>query len=684
MSSAAGGRAGRRVPAPRSRRSPPRVAPLLVPGLIPFALGVGLAGVDGGFGADTWGPAGLFLLALLALSLALAPPTRGDRTPLVEAALAAYAGFCLWSYASITWADVPADAWDGANRTLLYGLVLALVSLRRWDAGSAEIALGIVAFGAAALAIGVLVIGPSSGDPARLFLGGRLAQPIGYVNGTANLWLLALWPALHFTIAGERSWLLRGGALAAACTLVQTAVLSQSRGAAIALVLTIPLWLCLERRRLAGLLSLASVGALTVLASGPLLAVRRAATPADIGPALSDARLAILLSALAAAALGAGAPLVWRRLASPSLDQARLTRLGNRAVVAVGVAAAIAGLAAIGSPGRWLDERWQDFRTAGYTRVEAGENRFEGSLGSGRYDFYRVALDRFRDHPLAGIGADNFGAAYLAERRTDEAPRYPHSLALRTLAQVGLVGTLLFLLFVAPLAFAAVRACRRAEARAAGLAAAGLAGFGMWTTHGLVDWLWELPALGVLALALLCLAARLDPAPPPPVPVPRPRAWVRGLLGATALALAVSLALPGMAARLTQAAYDGHRRDPDTALARLDRAAELNVLSADPLVAKAVIAQRAGRREVAAGALRRALQREPDNWFAHLELGVLESGAGRPVTSLLHLVRAAGLNPRQRLIAAASRKVMSGRPVDGLDLERRLNAPLRAKLGATD
>ena len=43
-----------------------------------------------------------------------------------DIALACLAAYTVLSFLSILWARVPADAWEGANRTLLYLAVFAL------------------------------------------------------------------------------------------------------------------------------------------------------------------------------------------------------------------------------------------------------------------------------------------------------------------------------------------------------------------------------------------------------------------------------------------------------------------------------------------------------------------------------------------------------------------------------
>ncbi len=152
-----------------------------------------------------------------------------------------------------------------------------------------------------------------------------------------------------------------------------------------------------------------------------------------------------------------------------------------------------------------------------------------------------------------------------------------------------------------------------------------------------MDWLWAFPALGVLAFAMLGVAARMDDRPDGlsaargrPLPLA-----ARAVVGVVVVAAAVSLAIPGIAARYTTSAYQHFQDDPATALARLDRAADLNPLSDEPLVAKGVIEQRLGRPGQAVAPLREAIDRRPGNWFAHLELGLAEEATGHPRAALV-------------------------------------------------
>jgi hypothetical protein len=117
-------------------------SPELIPGLL--AVGVFLAwGADqGGYPPTVGYPGALFLLGLLVVS-AIVYRSELARLPRLSAiALALLAAFTVWSFVSIAWADARADAWDGANRTLLYLTVFALFTLLPWRRPGAAIVLG--------------------------------------------------------------------------------------------------------------------------------------------------------------------------------------------------------------------------------------------------------------------------------------------------------------------------------------------------------------------------------------------------------------------------------------------------------------------------------------------------------------------------------------------------------------
>jgi O-antigen ligase len=130
------------------------------------------------------------------------------------------------------------------------------------------------------------------------------------------------------------------------------------------------------------------------------------------------------------------------------------------------------------------------------------------SVGSNRYEYWKVALKVAADHPLAGVGASGFAVEWLARRNIDDSARDAHSLELETLAELGLMGFAL----LAALLISVALAARRAHALDPGLAAGPIAGLTLWTLHAAIDWDWEMPALTLVALVLAgTLVARAQP-----------------------------------------------------------------------------------------------------------------------------------------------------------------------------
>jgi tetratricopeptide (TPR) repeat protein len=663
-----------RVGASRRRQ----VFALAIPGLITFATGVVLSLFDGGYSLTAWYTAALFLLALLALVLTLEAPAGPRLPPLIWGAVLSYAAFVALNYLSILWAAVPGDAWDGANRALVFGLAFALVASRRWPREVGLTALLLTGFGILVVAVGTLVSGAVS-DPVSQFVGGRLSAPAGYANAAAALFLMGVFPLLYLAAARILSWPLRGLALGGATVLLQTALLTQSRGGAAAVAVAAVVFIVLVPQRWAALSCMAVAGGLTALQFGTLTDLTGIAGVGAFEDRLADVRATIAFSAIVATAIGALVALAGSRVAAPA-DSVR--RAGGWGLAALAALTAVLAVAAIGNPASWAESRWDDFRSSGYSEVERGDNRFGGSLGSNRYDFYRVALAEFADHPVAGIGSENFLVPYLEQRRSHEAPHFPHSLAFRLLSQLGIVGTLLFLAFLSFALVAVARQLRRAGPVETGIAAAALAAFSVWFAQGLVDWLWAFTGLGIIAFAMLALAARSGDASDGGAPAGNAGSGLgRVVLVAVTIVLAVSLALPGLAARYVSSAYESYAAGSvGVALDRLDQAAELDFLSAEPYAAKGVIAQRSGMPAVAAKAFEQSVEREPDNWFARLELGMSLAAAGKREAAVRQLLDARRLNPGLPVVGEVLQRVRRGRQVDPIAVEAELESRLTSKL----
>lgn len=629
--------------------------------LVPLVI---LSSKSGGYFPRDWYPAALFLVALLFVGLLALPAGGRPQAPVLVAAgaLLAHAG---WTYLAIGWADQRAEAWDGANRTALYAALFALFALWRIRGRVAAALIGVLALGVAAIGLWELVEVAREPSPVEHFMDGRLSTPVGYVNGNVGLWSAAFWPCVVLASRREVQPLLRALFAAAGVLLGGLALMGQSRGWLFALPVVTIVFLAVTPRRVRTSVTLAVV-----------LAGVAATIPAvlDIydenGPPLAEAADSAIRALLVATAV---TPVVFllgaladRRVRAPR----RVERGAGLALAALAAGALMLGAIVYaserGNPATDVADAWDEFKTK---PTPAGGSTRLGALGSNRYDFWRVAWNQFEGAPLAGVGADNFQQDYLADARSGEQPRYPHSVELRTLAQTGLVGTALLSVALAAALLAAWRALRLRRGPAQAAAAGGVATFTYWIVHGSVDWFWEIPALGGAAFALLGLAAGLAPRRAELRPARRSRPLAAGapaftLAVAGALALAISFAGPWLADRYVDQSLGLWRRDPDLALERLDRARALNPLSATPDVAAGSIALQLDRFGEAEARFRSAVERNGGDSHSHLRLGAILVNDGRRAEGLAHLRRAQLLDRRDEIIRRTLARARRGRAID--------------------
>lgn len=635
-----------------------------VPTVLLFAVCVVLFGAGGGFAPTTWYPAALFCLGVAAV-VAVSGLGRGQSSRAAVVATIALVAYTGWAFLSIAWAEVPADAWQGANLTLLYALVFLIAARWRLPARAPEWV--VLAFAAAVVTVALLGLWAASrgtSDPnGDLLLGGRLAWPTSYPSATSAMFALACWPALGVVLEERLPVAARATALGLVAALVQLNLLGQSRGSIFTLPLVLLLFLLLAPRRGVAAIVVAGIAAVVALASSTLFGVFGADTAAERRDALGSAFFVIVGTSAALGAAGFALPLL-DRLPRPG----RSTRLKLRVGLAIVGVAAVAAILVTMSPGARLAAAWDDFRTGG---VPQGSSHLVG-LGSNRYDLWRVGLQEFRAHPVGGIGVDNFAVPYLERRENDEQPLYPHSLVIRALSQTGAVGTLLLVIFFTAATLAVLRGSPgRARALTGGL----LAGVAAWVLHGLTDWLWEMPALGVAAFALLGLAVGMTRQDVDTGTASSRVAYPgRGALVVVAVAgvvaAAASLGFPWLAARYEQHATSSWRRDTPGAFAALDRASALNPLSDSAYVLAGAIAGRIGDSAAMRESFERAVARNPVNWYGQLELAVAASMLGDRQAALAAARTAYRLNPREPMTIRVLRGIERGQPLRPAEVDR--------------
>jgi tetratricopeptide (TPR) repeat protein len=666
------------------------------------------AGDQAGYPVTHWAPGGLIVLTLLGIALWSVPLRLADVPVAVRIALACLGLYTALSFLSILWAAVPGDAWEGANRTLLYLLVFALFALWPQRGSAATLLLVIWVLAMVGLATYVLLRVDTRSSLGWFADEGRLSYPAGYENASAATWAMAMWPALLLAAERRMPWGVRGLLAGGVVLLADLSLLSLSRGSLYATPVMLILIFVLfpERLRTFAVLAPVAVG-IGVTATAVLRVGDRVQHGGDAHAALHAATAATLAAAVGVGLMVAlGAAVESRRELSEVAS--RRVRSGVRAVALAALVAVLAGSwIAAGDPVARASHAWDTFKSGSGYAANGGGERLTSGLGSNRYDFYRVALDEFLAHPLVGLGADNFQQQYLRHGRSDETPHYPHSVELRTLSETGLLGALLALAGLAAALLAGGHALQnRSDPLGRAAAAAALAGFGYWVVHGSFDWLWEFAGLGAPAFALLGLACALAPRhrhapadaagaslpstssefPPSGAPAPSDSASAgsglfarRGLAGrrlgvlagaVVTLAVVLSLSAPWLSQLQLESAAHIWPRAPGEAYARLDDAARLNPLSDESYLVAGSIALRFGDLVRADHEFALALKRAPDDVYATLERGVIASARGDRSGALAALERAVRLSPRDPLTRQALRLVRRGERVDIEQLNR--------------
>jgi O-antigen ligase len=571
----------------------------------------------GSLAAPDWLPLAI-LVALIGAVVAAAGAARRPPRALVAGA-AGLLALAAWTAVTIAWAPSPAGARDEALLTLLYAAVVAVGGSAVAGERERRTAAGVVAATVGVLAAAVAVDVALAAAPSSFFFFGRLDAPVSYVNAASALFVLALWPALVLASVRTARPVWRIGGIATGALVLALAIAGQSKGTMLGLAVSATVVLALAPGRLRLLPPLVAA----VVPAVALAPVLTAPYRSDTAHAQHGVGVAALAAAALAAALGAAYVAADRRIVPSAAARAIAARAVALLLVAAAAAGVVAFAAAVPSPRTWASDTWASFKHPG-----GGGSTHLTSLGSNRYDFWRVALDEARAHPLRGLGGRGFYSAYLQHRRSDETPLRAHSLYLDVLSEEGLPG---FALLVVALGVPLAAAARRRGSPAALAATGGVVSF---LAHAAVDWIWTVPVVGIVALLLLGVAA----SPDRDEPLPRRASLAAAAAGVAAAALA--FAPPWLAHRYVAAA--------DLATAR-----RLDPLSLDADWAAWRLATTPAAR---AAALERARRQEPTSVAVLYQLGLAEEAAGRRAAAHAAFARALELDPREASVRDAVRR----------------------------
>jgi hypothetical protein len=476
-----------------------RAHPLL---LVPPALVVALALDQGGFDPSTWVWSGALASWAAATAAVAWHELRLSRASWQW--LAAACAVLAWTAASWLWSDRRTQTVLEVRRTAVYAAaVLALVVLvRRSNARRVLVLTHTAVVGVVAYALARYLIEPRTIDP---FEGTLLSQPLGYANALAALAAIGVVLSVGLAAAAERP--LARAALAAPISVLAAALpLTQSRGAAVALAAGLAVVvLCTDDA------SPLVRTALVVAPGAALAAIVSAVTHLGDAHATPHAHAPWLVGVITVACV-AGTALAATRLGAAT----RSRRAPKHAVAAVLACATVAAAAVTG-------------------------------LTQPRASLWGVAWHDFASHVAGGSGAGTFALAWIRSGlvATRGGALDAHSLYLETLAELGAVGLVLLLAFLAlPLA--------RISRLRIGNAPIAAGAYVVFLVHAGLDWDWEMPAVVLAGLCCASVALASGEIEPKPA-APTRRALIATLalvLAALSIAGARSSSEPGVAPRL--------------------------------------------------------------------------------------------------------------------------------------
>jgi hypothetical protein len=496
-----------------------------VPAAILLGIWLWLVFSSGGYPTKNWvyPVISLGVLGLAAASL-VAYPRRPRQLSLTILGLAA--AYSVWVAVSSIWATDSGATWPAAGRTFAYLLVLALGMVYFTSASVRATFRYLLMLAAIALVAAAIWRLWSAPELSALFSGGRLTYPAGRADAAAAVFLILFWPLMWLAAGPYERAPVRGIAVGLATGLLGLAFMTQSRGAAWSLAITLVLVFILSPGRVRMLFYLV-VPALLMVYAFPRLNQYWTLTPQAVGGGI--AARTVCVAVIAAAFMGTILALLegWVKVS------ARMKVIFG-AVLLAGCAAAIVygaiGFAqSSGHPLDWLGDNWQRLISEPAAGDQSGSTGPAGAAEGAphtRAEAWNAAWQEFMGARATGVGAD-------------DSVDHPSPLAFQVLADTGIVGAVLFggtLLLVIGgmlwprLAVGWVQAKSAWRGKSEGPPRSGattpegvkgsrwgqkpmaygwqmalFAGAAYWFVHANIDWLWRMP--GVTIPALLLVAA---------------------------------------------------------------------------------------------------------------------------------------------------------------------------------
>ena len=622
--------------------------------VVTWVLGFGLVAYlgfeGGGFDPLIHDQVGIGIWWVLAIGVLVGALPRVGPSRLALLALGLLAGFVIWTALSLIWTE--SSERTGADLARLLGY-LGVFSLILFVKAPREPQRLVSAVGAAIALIAMLALlsrlHPAwfpSADQTAAFLEDsreRLSYPLNYWNALGALIAVGLPLLLHIS-ATAKTIAVRALAAAAMPGMMLAIFFTLSRGSIVAAFLAILIFLAVSDDRVPKLITLAITGAggaILIAMASQREELRHGLTNTDIARDQGNEVLLIALVLCAAIALvhaGISKLLIdgkrpeWTK---PS-PQFSLAALGALVVVLL-----IAFFAANG-PSR-VSNGIDEFK--GGDQAGTGTGRLNSFAGESRYDLWQSAVDENATKPLTGTGAGTFVYWWDRDAAGAEAVQDAHSVYLQTLGELGIIGLLLYLGFVAVVLGAGTVLAVRAGPGLRSVLAAALAGCFAFFLAAAVDWAWQMPVLPVAVLMLAAVLVMATPSLPGADGVLR-RWPARIALALGALVAIVAIAVPLASTSLIRDSEAAVREgDLEQALADARSAENVEPGAATPRLQQALVLELQGNLPAAADAAVAATERESTNWRTWLVLSRVEAERGNAEAALAAYRKAKSLNP---------------------------------------
>lgn len=624
----------------------------------PLLLLFGLALAGGGFGLSDRHVAGLAVWLVVAGLLVLGAGGRATLGRPFYWATGLIGALALFSAFSSLWSGSIELSVNEADRVLVYlgffvaTFLIAQTEQRRQRFGEG-ISIALIAIAVLALVSrllpDVLTVSQPSGTGA-----GRLSYPLGYWNGDGVTFGIAAGLALWLTRRALGSWL-RWAAVVSLPAVLLALYFTYSRGGLLATAIACGCLIALSHDRL-WLLGTLAAGALGALPAVIAVQGHRSLAEGFQNDKIAGQGLEVALILLAGMALTAALFAALRVL------ETRQSRFADRALaasrnprvlrgVALGVAV-LALVAAIAVGGR----AWNQFSSADVQPPGSNpQGHFTELSGSGRTEFWRVALDAFGEDPVAGHGAGTYRFSWHLLRHNSVTNIDAHSLYLQAFAELGTIGGLLVLAMVGMLLWTGAMAWRGAWGRRRDLYAALLGAALAFAICAAIDWFWSIAVMGAiffLATGVL-VAARCSQ-------LAQRRVAANGhnderrRFGLTVAGLAVAwiAALALVGPLLVEHEIDSSNAavangNLAAATSDAETARSIEPWSTSPYKQLGLLAESQGDYATAVARYGEAIDREGENWLLYYLRARAESKAGEAAAAGADLAEARRLNPEE-------------------------------------